>query len=221
MSRSRLIIGALFVTASLAVYGLWWMSSAQAIRFTGTGGGGPVGMPPLKNPEANLYDRPSDAPPNFGWHRGGYVLLGYLFHNSLSVPITITGAKRDGLNGSALSDPALYVPSGNRHEAYDLGHIKPLRDLHIAAGGDAEIVLVWRSQGRCADVATSTADGATSSLVERVHLEYTVLGIFHESEWVPMSEAQAPAASGAYLFAVTAPRADQCPDGYPLRDWQN
>src|SRR5437016_4536819 len=100
-------LGAIGVAAAFA-YGLWWVSGVRAVGFTGTGGGGAIGMRLLPPTDAASYDLPADAPPTYGWRRGATILYGFVFHNSLSVPITVTGptGDEDGQTG-LLTEPRL------------------------------------------------------------------------------------------------------------------
>lgn len=174
-------------------------------------------MPQIHNPDAAEYDIASDAPPAFGWHRGGYVVLGYQFQNSLSVPITVTGLANDGPRiDSLIGAPRAYVPKPPSTAAYDPRHLEPLHDLYIAAGQDKEIAFVWHAQGTCSQWASHDPQSQSGESIQGVQLTYTVLGIFHESQFVPMTENQPNDGSNGYLFAAQAPHADQCPDGYPL-----
>ena len=88
-----MLVGSVVAVALLGA-GVWQVSSGPAIGFTDTGGGGQVRQPVVKNLDASSYDVPSDAPFAYGWHRGGYVFLGYQFHNSLRVPITVPVSHR-------------------------------------------------------------------------------------------------------------------------------
>jgi hypothetical protein len=142
----RLVLAGAVIAVALAGVGVWRVSSEPALGFTDTGGGGQVGLPVVKNLDASSYDVPSDAPYAYGWHRGGYVFMGYLFHNSLRVPITVTGVAPTDGSRTFLSEPTLYVPTPPRTSAYQLSQSEPLRDLHIAAGADKEIGLLWRAQ---------------------------------------------------------------------------
>jgi hypothetical protein len=213
----RLVLVGSVIAVAVVGLGLWRVSSEQAIAFTGTGGGGQVRMPVVKNLDASSYDDPSYVPFAYGWHRGGYVFLSYLFHNSLRVPITVTGvAPTDGTR-TFLSEPTLYVPTPPRTSAYQLSQSEPLHDLNIAAGADKEIGLLWRAQGICAHwAAIQGGDGQLSVPVDSVRLNYSVLGILHETETVLMSQNQQTDGSPGYLFTVYAPKTDQCPDGYPI-----
>ena len=47
-ARQWLAVPAVLVVAG-AGYAVWWTSSEQAIGFTGTGGGGSIGMPAVKS----------------------------------------------------------------------------------------------------------------------------------------------------------------------------
>lgn len=211
-----LVIGSLIAVAVVGL-GLWWVSSEQAIGFTDTGGGGPVRMPVVKNFDASSYDLPSDAPLAYGWHRGGYVYMSYLFHNSLRVPITVTGVATTNGSPTFLSDPTPYVPRPPRTSAYQLSQAEPLHDLEIGAGADQEIGLLWRARGNCSHWGDVNGTGSLSVPVDSVRLSYSVLGILHESQTVPMSSQNQPTEGGrGYLFTVYAPKASQCPDGYPI-----
>jgi hypothetical protein len=205
------------IAVALAGFGLWRVSTEQAIGFTDTGGGGPVGLPVVKNTDASSYDVPSDAPFAYGWHRGGYVYMSYLFHNSLRVPITVTGVASTDGSPTFLSDPTPYVPKPPRTSAYQLSQSEPLHDLHIAAGADKEIGLLWRARGDCSYWSNLNRTGQQLSVpVDSVRLSYTVLGILHETQTVMMSPNQQTDGSPGYLFTVYAPRTRQCPDGYPI-----
>jgi hypothetical protein len=57
--------------------------------------------------------------------------------------------------------------------------------------------------------------GQLSVPVDSVRLSYTVLGVLHETQTVVMSSNTQLGGSPGYLFTVYAPRARQCPDGYP------
>ena len=213
----RLVLVGTVIAVALAGFGLWRVSNQQAIGFTGTGGGGQVGLPVVKNTDASSYDVPSDVPFAYGWHRGGYVFLGYEFHNSLPLPITVTGVAATGGSPTFLSDPTPYVPKPPRTSAYQLSQSEPLHDLHIAAGGDKEIGLLWRARGICSKWAALQAGGGQLSIpVDSVRLSYTVLGILHETQTVVMSPNEQTDGSPGYLFTVYAPQTRQCPDGYPI-----
>jgi hypothetical protein len=216
--RSRLVLVGSVIAVAVVGLGVWWVSSEQAIGFTHTGGGGPVRMPVVKNLDASSYDVPSDTPFAYGWHRGGYVYMSYLFHNSLRVPITVTGVALSATRRSFLSDPTAYVPTPPRTSAYQLSQAEPLHDLHIAAGADREIGLLWRTQGICSHwAAMQGGDGQTSVQVDSVRLSYSVLGVLDETQTVGLTSLNQPTdGSPGYLFTVYAPRASQCPYGYPI-----
>jgi hypothetical protein len=211
------VVGSVVAVAVVGL-GLWRVSSEQAIGITDTGGGGPVRMPVVKNLDRSSYDVPSDAPLAYGWHRGGYVYMSYLFHNSLRVPITVTGVATTNGSPSFLSDPAPYVPRPPPTSAYQLSQAEPLHDLQIGAGADKEIGLLWRVRGNCSYWSNLNRSGQQLSLpVDSVRLSYSVLGILHETQTVPMMSLNQPTdGSPGYLFTVYAPKTSQCPDGYPI-----
>ena len=117
----------------------------------------------------------------------------------MRVPITVTGVAPTDGSRTFLSEPTLYVPTPPRTSAYQLSQSEPLRDLHIAAGADKEIGLLWRAQGTCSHWAAMQAGGGHLSVpVDSVRLSYSVLGVLHETQTVVMSPNQPTDGSPGY-----------------------
>jgi hypothetical protein len=167
---------------------------------------------------ADSYDLASDAPPNFGWHRDSRVFFSFIFHNSLSVPITITGLASAGEGPSAmLNRVRLYQPrppftyADTRPQT-----MEPMHDLHIPAGGDRDIVMVWYTHGSCTKLATPAGQASSESVLQ-LHLAYRVMDIFSESQLVGLSMPDATNdGTPSPLFSISTPHTADCPGGYPL-----
>jgi hypothetical protein len=207
----RALVAAAVVLIALVGGGLWWVSHLQAIEFAGTGGGGSL-MKRLPSVDADEYE--SDPPPTYGWHTDEKISFTWEFHNSLSIPITITGADPDGMGGTnQLSAPALYQPKPGVSYPQSAAMGEPLHSLTVPADGSRNIMIIWHTRGSCDQLSRFGPDG--SQQFSAIHLRYTVLGLFHKSQWVNLYIPD-DSIDNQYLFGLNYPRRSLCPDGYPL-----
>ena len=185
------------------------MSHLQAIEFAGTGGGGSL-MKTLPSLDADEYE--SDPPPTYAWHTYEKISFTWEFHNSLSIPITITDP--DGMGGTnQLSAPALYQPKPGVSYPQSAAMGEPLHSLTVPADGSRNIMIIWHTRGICDQLSRFGPDG--SQQFSAIHLRYTVLGLFHKSEWVNLYIPD-DSIDNQYLFGLNYPSRSLCPDGYPL-----
>ena len=194
---------------------MWWVAHLEAIAFVDTGGGGSV-MKRLPTSDADQYV--SDPPPTYGWHTNQQITYSWLFHNTLSVPITITGADPDGMKGTnQVSAPSLYQPKPGVGYAQTLKQAEPLNSLEVPADGVRDILIIWHTQGDCNRL--SRFGPNTSQLFSAINLRYTVLGVVHRSRWVNLYIPD-DTLDNQYLFGLGYPKTSVCPDGYPLATYK-
>lgn len=164
-------------------------------------------MKTLPSLDADEYE--SDPPPTYAWHTYEKISFTWEFHNSLSIPITITDP--DGMGGTnQLSAPALYQPKPGVSYPQSAAMGEPLHSLTVPADGSRNIMIIWRTRGTCDRFGP---DG--SQQFSAIHLRYTVLGLFHKSEWVNLYIPD-DSIDNQYLFGLNYPSRSLCPDGYPL-----
>ena len=218
--RRRLLVAAAILVGVLVVgYAVWWLRNAEALSYTGTGGLVPDGMTILKPMDASEYDFGQGAPPSYGWHRGGQVFASFMFHNSLSVPITITGVVQpppdeiDLLSGAQLRRPRPGVSLASKPSQTQLAG-----PVHVGAGQDVELDLLWRaSNAACADIPAGSA-GTSWISQQSVDLHfYQIIPFITQTQDVSIANPSNPPDDGSpgEAFNVAAPTRKLCPAGYP------
>ena len=211
------MFGGLGATVALVLYAHSWYGSEQAVSYTGTGSTAIYRLAQLKPIDGLEYDPASDAPPTFGWHRGGSVYLSFFFHNSLSVPITITGVSPGpDYPQSVLVGPQLRRPRPGVSEAYDVDRSRPASSVHVSAGGDVELDLLWRAASDCRRIAKRAHAHHALGRVDSVTIHYRMLGFLSKSEMVLIGDPGLQTSDGfpSEAFEIEGPNRTQCPVGF-------
>ena len=170
----RALVAAAVVLIALVGGGLWWVSHLQAIEFAGTGGGGSL-MKTLPSLDADEYE--SDPPPTYAWHTYEKISFTWEFHNSLSIPITITGRTRTAWAARTSSPPQRSTSQNpesathnqrrwvSRFTRSPFPQTVPKHHDHLAHAGYLRPASRFGPDG--------------SQQFSAIHLRYTVLGLFH------------------------------------------
>ncbi len=217
--RRRLILAAIASCIVLLAYGAWWLGSERALSYTGTGGLVPDGLSLLKPLDASDYFPASDAPPSYGWHRGGEVFASFVFHNSLSVPVTITGVDHPPPDETwLLAGPELRRPRPGVTLASAPGQTRPAGSVHVGAGQDVELDLLWRAVDACTSgQVVAGSPGGSWTGVQSIRIRYQVLPFITHTQTVSIASPVSQPEDGlpGEAFDVAAPVKRQCPAGYP------
>jgi hypothetical protein len=157
---------------------VWWLlvwASGMQPLLAGSGGTAPVGLTVVaKTPFAlggtDLY----------AWKRGGRFVVTLDFHNSASVPVTITGVDStpSGDWFGAISGPTLQNASDASLEPV----AGPFHPVRVPADGYRALAIIFHANpnSRVACGTDYSADSAT--------LHFTTLGIFHNTQEIPLGD---------------------------------
>jgi hypothetical protein len=166
--RTLLITAVVLAGAGLVWFALTWATGMQPL-LAGSGGTNPGGLAVVaKTPSVlggtNLYR----------WRPGGRYVVTYAFHNSASVPVTITGVDHTfGAWVGAISGPTLQNATPN----FEL-LAGPFHPVRVPADGFREVAMVFHAnpKGECGSIYS----------VDAVTLHFTTLGIFHNTQQIPL-----------------------------------
>jgi len=165
--------------AVLAIGLVWWAfswASGMQPLAVGSFGIGAVRLPVAAPPPKFV-----DGPATYRWHLGGRYTVTLDLHNSASVPITVTGvgASPGGKFGGTIAGPRLQ----NATQNFEL-QPGPFRAVRIPADGERVIALIYSANPH---VTCVNNVGAMSLTTVTVH--FTTLGVFHDSQAVPLGSA--------------------------------
>jgi len=172
--RTLVIVASVLAGMGLVWWVLAWASGMQPLG-PGSGGTNPAGLTVVaKTPTAlggtNLY----------AWKPGGRFVVTLDFHNSASVPVTITGVDSTPRGDwfGAISGPTLQNASGNTLEPV-AGRFHPVR---VPADGYRALAIVFHANPnpRVGCGTDYSDDSAT--------LQFTTLGIFHNTQEIPLGD---------------------------------
>ena len=172
--RTLVIVASVLAGMGLVWWVLAWASGMQPLA-AGSGGTDPAGLTVVaKTPFAlggtNLY----------AWKPGGRFVVTLDFHNSASVPVTITGVDSTPRGDwfGAISGPTLQNASGNTLEPV-AGRFHPVR---VPADGYRALAIVFHANPnpRVGCGTDYSDDSAT--------LQFTTLGIFHNTQEIPLGD---------------------------------
>ena len=179
-----LLMAAAVVVAAALVW--WGLSYATGMRPLSTGSSltGPHGL----RIAARTPDAFGSGPTAYVWRPGGSYVVTVQIHNSASVPVTITGVGHtpSGWVG-AISGPTIENGDGGTLEP-----IKgPFHHVHIGPDAYGVVTLVFHANPK------ALCGAGTATLMDSVDLHFTTLGVFHDTQAVPLGELEA---------VMTAPR---------------
>src|SRR5437763_7672826 len=163
-----LVVGVVWWTAS-------WASSLQPLG-DGNSSTGAYGLPVVKKMPSAF----GLGPTAYGWRAGGRYVVELGFHNTASVPITITGT--DGTYADqvgAISGPTLQNATANFRVVPGTYHA-----VRIPADGTRIVAFVFHANPHAA----CSPDVYTDSSVT-VH--FTALGVFHDTQTVQLGDMTA------------------------------
>jgi len=176
-------VRALVILAAVAaaVGAVWWAlawATGMAPLAPGSSSTQPFGLRILPSGAEDVVG----GPRAFGWRSGGIYDVTLQFHNSASVPVTITGVDRTpGHWDGMISGPTL--------QRADPGSLEPtngaFRPVRIAADGYGALTLVFHANPHAVCVV-----GAASS-VKDVGVHFTTLGLFHNTQTVALGDLAA------------------------------
>jgi hypothetical protein len=160
--------------AGLVWWELAWAGGMQPL-LAGSGGSDPGGLAVVaKTPFAlggtNLY----------AWKPGGRFVVTLAFHNSASVPVTITGADSTPRGDwfGAISGPTLQNASVGSLQSV-AGRFHPVR---VPADGYRALAIVFHANPN------PKVECGTIYSNDSVTLHFTTLGIFHNSQNIPLGD---------------------------------
>jgi hypothetical protein len=170
--RTLVSLSAIAMAAGAVWSALAWASGMQPLA-PASSTTAPVGLRIL--PPGPAFD----GPRVFGWQPGGREDLILQFHNSASVPVTITGVDRTSADWvGMIAGPTLQNANPGTLEPLH----GPFRPVHVPADGYGALTLVFHANRRavCAAGGGETMDSVT------VH--FTTLGLFHDTQSVPLGD---------------------------------
>ncbi|HKV68515.1 MAG TPA: hypothetical protein VJN72_10530 [Gaiellales bacterium] len=175
--RTLLIAAAVVLAAALVWWALGYATGMQPLS-TGSSLTGPHGLRVAAQTPSAL----GPGPTAYVWHPGGSYVVTVQIHNSASVPVTITGVGHTpGDWAGAISGPTI--------ENGDGGTLEPIKgSFHqVRIGPDAYgvITLVFHANPK------AVCGGGTAAWMDSVDLHFTTLGVFHNTQAVPLGELEA------------------------------
>jgi hypothetical protein len=174
--RTVVIVAVALGAVGLVWWALSWVSGMQPLA-AGAFATQPVGLPVAAPAPAYV-----DGPAAYRWRRGGRYVVQMDFHNSASVPITVTGVDRTSPDWvGPLAGPRLMNSSMNMRLQRG-----PFHAVRIPADGDRVIALVFYANPHAM---CEKAGGSMTAGVATVH--FTTLGVFDETQAVPLGSAEA------------------------------
>jgi hypothetical protein len=173
--RTLVVTAGMLGGVGLVWWAVAWASGMQPL-LAGSGGTDPVGLAvaaktPFVLGGTNLF---------YTWKPGGRFVVTLAFHNSGSVPVTITGVDSTPSGGwfGAISGPTLQNASADTLEPV-AGRFHPAR---VPADGYRALAIVFHANPNprveCGTVYSN--DSAT--------LHFTRLGIFHDTQNIPLGD---------------------------------
>jgi hypothetical protein len=174
--RVRTIV---IVASALAGIGLvWWVlawASGMQPLLAGSGGTDPAGLTivaktPFVLGGTNLY----------AWKRGGRFVVTLDFHNSASVPVTITGVDSTPSSDwvGTISGPTLQNASDASLEPV-AGRFHPVR---VPADGSRALAIAFHANPNPGvECGTDYSDDSAT-------LHFATLGIFHNTQEIPLGD---------------------------------
>jgi len=173
--RTLVILGAIVVAAGAVWWTLSWASGMQPLS-SGFSIAGPTGLPVA----AHMPDDLGSGPTAYRWRRGGTYVVQLGFHNSASVPITITGADHTDADWDGpLAGPTL------RNATVRYGLLPgAFRVVRIPADGTRVVAFVFHANPH----ASCSTDVMT---MDTVNVHFSTLGVFHDTQTVPLGDMAA------------------------------
>lgn len=173
--RTLVILTAVAATIGAVWWALSWASGMQPL-ISGFATAGPTGLPVA----AQMPDDLGSGPTAYRWRRGGTYVVQLGFHNSASVPITITGADHtDGGWDGPLSGPTL------RNASVNFGLLPgAFRAVRIPADGVRVVAFVFHANPH------APCSGNVMTM-DSVTVRFTALGLFHDTQTIPLDDMAA------------------------------
>ena len=175
--RTVLVLATAAATAGLVWWALAYATGMQPLS-TGSSTTVRVGL----GVAAKTPDALAPGATAFVWHPGGAYLVTVQIHNSASVPVTITGVDgtfRDWVG--SISGPTI--------ENGDARTLEPIKgrfhSVHIGADAYGVVTLVFHANPR------AVCGAGTSESMDSVTLHFTTLGVFHNTQNVPLGNTAA------------------------------
>ncbi len=175
--RSLVIAGVVAAAAGL----LWWTGSwltGMTPLSSGTTATAPYGLRIAQKGTLT-------GPPVYAWRRGGRYADVLWLHNSSSIPVTITGVDNTGPGwDGAFSGPTLALASDQGVLSY-----RPFMPLRIPADGGRMLAVVYHANpAACHSASLPGATGYAVSSTDSVTLHFSVLGVIHDTQTVPLGD---------------------------------
>lgn len=175
--RTLVIAVAALVVVGLAWWALSWASGIQPLA-TGSWTTQPVGL----RVAAQTPDALAPGPTAYVWHPGGRYLITLQLHNSASVAVTVTGVDHTFADwAGAVAGPTL--ENGNAGTLEPIAG--PFHATRIAPDSYGVVTLVFRANPR------AVCGGGTTESTDDVTLHFTTLGVFHNTQTVPLGDMAA------------------------------
>jgi hypothetical protein len=175
--RTLVILALVAAVAGAIWWALSWAGGMQPLA-TGSSTTEPFGLRILPDDTEMI----AGGPRVFGWRPGGTLDVTLQFHNSASVPVTITGV-----------DPTpkhwVGMISGPTLEKADPGTLEPVkaafRPVRVAADAYGALTLVFHANAR------AVCSAGSGSTMDSVTVHFTTLGLFHDTQSVPLGDLAA------------------------------
>jgi hypothetical protein len=171
--RTLVIVASVLAGIGLVWWVLAWASGMQPLQ-AGSGGTDPAGLTVVaKTPFAlggtNLY----------AWKPGGRFVVTLDFHNSASVPVTITDVDSTPRAWfGAISGPTLQNASAASLEPV----AGPFHPVRVPADGYRPLAIVFHANPN------PKVGCGTDYSVDSATLHFTTLGIFHNTQEIPLGD---------------------------------
>ena len=187
--RSLLVLAVVLGVVALVWWAMSWATNLAPLT-SGSASWGPQGLGIV--PHTN--DTADTGPPVYTWRSGGRYFEELWLSNSASVPITITGADSTGPHWVGdFKGPRLFLPTA---PSAILTSVRAFHPTAIPAGSTRPVTLVFSANPAACG---NNGPGSTTS-TDTVTFHFTALGIFHDSQTVPLGTP----------FFMAAPRASDC-----------
>jgi hypothetical protein len=179
LSRGPIVVALVLAVAAALLGGLHWATSTTPLV------AGSITTSPLGFSHAR--------PGSVTWERGGQYVVSLWLENTGRLPITVTGAVSSGPHkAGAIRGPSVGLTVVNEPARYTAFH-----PVTIDSGDARAISFVYHAN----PAACGSMGPATGETVEAVGVRFTVAGVFHDTQYIPL---------GGSSVTVEAPPASAC-----------
>jgi hypothetical protein len=138
----------------------------------------PVGLDVVPHTQDPL----DTGPPLYRWRRGGKLIFTVVLRNSGPLPVTLSLGD-PGFLRAPFAAPVM----GLSTESNMLnGTYRPVRSLRLAAGESRQAALVFRADRRACERPTTFH---STVFTDSVTMNVTVMGVFHNTQRVPLGDS--------------------------------